>query len=594
MISSFLEEVLAQLTERSLRRKTLAYFFCDDKNEGRRTATAILRGLLLQILRQNPALFKYIQPDFQVSRDRLFTDFQALWRIFVSIVETGEAGEIFCLIDALDECEMESRRLFLAKFKKLFDSQRSKETFVKFIITSRRQNDIEESLSARNPVIRVLQVDSGRVNRDLSKFINAKVDELSTRKNYPANLKEKVKRGLKEKAGGTFLYVSLILDDLSREKVLSSVEKKLQELPSDLNKLYDKILSQIESDYMEIARSVLLWVAVARRPLKKRELAIARFFESGGREENTPASNDRLNMLEDGYKCCGPLIYINKVNNTINLVHQSAKEYLLGAYLQANNDLSQCYISLDMANLRIFRTCWIYLSLEAFKHGTVVIERGVDGRLSKNNISQEFLSNHCFLRYASQEWLEHAVAASSVLATDYEFKKDILNQLPTLRDRWLLRTAAKGQEVIVQRLLEKDAKLETQDQERRTPLSWAAKDGHAEVVRLLLNKRAKLETQDKVGRTPLSWAAESGHAEVVRLLLEWGAKLDSQDDWGRTPLSWAAENGYAEEVRLLLKKGAKETLLSRAVWNGHDAMVDLLKEHASGKRKLSLSFEERK
>jgi len=43
-------------------------------------------------------------------------------------------------------------------------------------------------------------------------------------------------------------------------------------------------------------------------------------------------------------------------------------------------------------------------------------------------------------------------------------------------------------------------------------------------VKLLLEKGAELETKDEYyGRTPLSWAAENGHEAVVKLLLEKGA-----------------------------------------------------------------------
>ena len=46
MISSFLVEELARLVERS-SQMTLVYYFCDDKDKKRKTATAILRGLFL-------------------------------------------------------------------------------------------------------------------------------------------------------------------------------------------------------------------------------------------------------------------------------------------------------------------------------------------------------------------------------------------------------------------------------------------------------------------------------------------------------------------------------------------------------------------
>lgn len=310
-------------------------------------------------------------------------------------------------------------------------------------------------------------------------------------------MKEIIKRALTEKAEGTFLYVSLVLDDLNRTKGQSLVRKKLQELPLDLNKLYDKILSQIGVQYVEIVYSILQWVVVARRPLTAKELAAARLLDSGNREENAALSDDLLDEFKEDFRCCGPLVYFDTINDTVNLVHQSAKEYLLGEYLQANNDLSRYHIVPDRTNLLIFRTCWTYLSREEFEQGTAVIDRTADRKLKKRYLSEEHLYNHCFLRYARQEWLKHALVASPVLTNDYDFRKDTLDRSPTLRDLWLLNAAIEGQEEVVKRLLEEGAELDARDESGWTPLFWAAATGHEVVVTVLIEKSAELDVWDE-------------------------------------------------------------------------------------------------
>ena len=66
-------------------------------------------------------------------------------------------------------------------------------------------------------------------------------------------------------------------------------------------------------------------------------------------------------------------------------------------------------------------------------------------------------------------------------------------------------------------------------------------------MKLLLEKGAELESKDDFyGRTPLSWAAGNGHEAVVKLLLEKGAELESKDEaYGRD----AAIVGCRERAR---------------------------------------------
>jgi uncharacterized protein len=85
----------------------------------------------------------------------------------------------------------------------------------------------------------------------------------------------------------------------------------------------------------------------------------------------------------------------------------------------------------------------------------------------------------------------------------------------------------------------------------KTPLLYAARDGHLDIVRLLVDHGASLELADGNGVTPLLSAiinasivrvnrtGTSDHLKVAQLLLDAGADVNAADWYGETPL-WAA------------------------------------------------------
>jgi len=70
----------------------------------------------------------------------------------------------------------------------------------------------------------------------------------------------------------------------------------------------------------------------------------------------------------------------------------------------------------------------------------------------------------------------------------------------------------------------------------KTPLHFAARDGHLEVVRELLDAGAEIEDRDPNDITPLLLAASNDRVAVARLLLERGADIQAIDWYGRTSL----------------------------------------------------------
>jgi hypothetical protein len=270
MISSFLVDELEERARNS-PGMVFAYYFCDNKDERRNSSTAIIRGLLLQLLRQDHGLIQLVQPDFNLMKAGLWEDFYALWRNFVSVLSLVRAREVCLLIDALDECDISTRRDLLRSLTTLFNKTQPRQTAnIKFLITSRPESDINREI----PIHTYIQLDSAKVNKDLRKFVSVKVEELSKRCEYSEELTEMIRKALLDKAGGTFLWVSLVLDDLEDCNDYE-VEDKLSELPHGLNEIYDRILKNVKRGREKTAEFVLQCTTAARRPLSIEELGTA-------------------------------------------------------------------------------------------------------------------------------------------------------------------------------------------------------------------------------------------------------------------------------------------------------------------------------
>jgi uncharacterized protein len=73
----------------------------------------------------------------------------------------------------------------------------------------------------------------------------------------------------------------------------------------------------------------------------------------------------------------------------------------------------------------------------------------------------------------------------------------------------------------------------------KTPLLYAARQGHLDTSQLLVNSGASLEKADADGVTPLLMAILNGQIALAQWLIESGANVNAVDWYGETPL-WAA------------------------------------------------------
>ena len=103
-------------------------------------------------------------------------------------------------------------------------------------------------------------------------------------------------------------------------KVLETVHggysiERIREMPPGLSELYDHIMTRIEEGQMikpRDCKTVLVVTSLAFRPLSLSELSALAYLP--------------LDIAETAIEMCGSFLTI--ANGTVNLIHQSAKDYL--------------------------------------------------------------------------------------------------------------------------------------------------------------------------------------------------------------------------------------------------------------------------
>ena len=593
MISIFLTEELAKAVE-PLEDGELIFYFCDNQDEKRNTAIAILGGLLYQILQKRPKLFRCILSDFQSKEKALYTisSLEALWRIFESMLRDPDFGTTYCVIDGLDECEEGSLQVFITKLSDFFLANGSRPTVGEFklIVVSRELPVSMTRILSFFPRLKLDPDSDDKVNNDIKHFISVKVKELSAIEGFDDSLRDRIEKALLERAEGTFLWVGFVTNELLQKDTCTEVVETLESLPKGLPGIYSRMLLQIKPDRRNTAAFILRWVIMAVRPLTLTELAVAIEMRSV-----SIVNSDQT--IQDYIRLCGAFVKVR--DGVVGLVHQSARDYFLRE--APNNDpiLKRFRIKQEEANYELAQTCFEYIQNGAFSSDPINIKDALH------------LRKFPLLNYAALYWPEHARRCSNFGEEMFDLTGPFCQKKSLVFENWW-RTYRKGTHKtwdtpetfsllhlasycgilpLARKLLaEKSWKTRLQKLENKkdskgtTPLIYAAMNGHEAMVRLLLDRKANINAKDNYGQTALYRAACNGHEAVVQLLLDRKADVNVKDNDGWTALYRAAWNGHEAVVRLLLDRKADvnakdndgQTALHRAAWNGHEAVVRLL------------------
>lgn len=320
LICGILDELASHTRKKNPESKRLlSYFFCQGTDLRINTAVAVLRGLLYLLIDQQPSLISHVKSKYDIAGKSLFEDanaWTALSQILIHVLQDTSIDDTILVIDALDECQSDQAKLLDFIF------QHSSLHRVKWIITSRHGLNIEQKmkdLGSRILLSLELQENETCISNAVDAYIKFSVKRLDSVRD-DEDLQDDLDKAMRQKANGTFLWVSLVMKEL--EHVESwDVLQVVDEIPSDLKEVYARMMKQVlqlKRENPVYCKKLLSAVCATYRPLSLAELGFLSDLPRGISEK--PGALRRVIAM------CGSFLTIRDDN--VYLVHQSAKDYL--------------------------------------------------------------------------------------------------------------------------------------------------------------------------------------------------------------------------------------------------------------------------
>ncbi|KAJ5387104.1 hypothetical protein N7509_009645 [Penicillium cosmopolitanum] len=312
--------IIEELTSSVGDVSNISFFFCQASDVRINSATAVLRGLIYLLVEKQPSLISHVRSRYDKTGKALFEDknaFYAVSDIFTQILKDPTLQTTYFIVDALDECTTDLNLLL-----GLITRESSSPKQVKWIISSRNWLEIEEQLETTTQTSPIsLELNEASVSEAVEVFIRHKVEKLAKMKRYNQNIHETVNDYLSQNSQGTFLWVALVCEELSKISRLNTLER-LEAFPPGLNDLYDRMIDYIRDSNevdAEICLRVLAIISTMYRPPTLHEL---KGFLGLEEEDNGYDPEDVSEIIAR----CGSFLTIR--DDVVRFVHQSAQDFL--------------------------------------------------------------------------------------------------------------------------------------------------------------------------------------------------------------------------------------------------------------------------
>lgn len=340
----------------------------------------------------------------------IFSSFDNLWGILMRVVNHKDAGEILCILDALDKCEEQGRFRILEALCETYsrDGRWNLVSRFKVIFTSRPYLDIQQHFQPLENGLQTIYL-SGDNESEVSKIaveidlnIQYRTQELAAKLNLQPSERQVLDDGLTRVPNRTYLWVHLVFGVLESLIVCSqsTLEKTVNELPSTVDKAYESILDR--SPDSRKRRTILHIIVAAKRPLSLGEMAMVLAIKEkrGNCHEIEVEPEDRFRNTTRAL--CG--LFVTVTDSKIYLIHQTARDFLVQEKRLDSSTAAQRNES-----------SWKRLLRPADSHG-ILVEVCVwyihfAGDICTKDRAAQQHKVHPFFKYCAVYWTNHLGAA---------------------------------------------------------------------------------------------------------------------------------------------------------------------------------------
>ncbi|KAI2472267.1 hypothetical protein F4781DRAFT_428518 [Annulohypoxylon bovei var. microspora] len=398
ILSSFIINHLVQLG------LPCQYFFIRFMSQEKRGLGMLLRSLACQLANSTPAYGDKLRRLEAAAADLKTADSRTIWQWLFrqTLFHLDHGFPLYWVIDGLDEADRPAALIRLL-------SELEQTTLpLRVLIVSRKTHEIS---SAFQKLAKQVETDTIRAEGNLIDFRSYIDHEMDLAGD--AVYREEVTHQLLNRAKGNFLWLHLAVQRINACHTRPDVERALEELPSGMEALYNRMAASVQSQTnvndRNLGLNILGWTTCARRLLSVDELGDA--LENDGVLEIHRTIGD----------LCGGFVTVDHEGKA-TMTHETAREYLV----RGGKSRGLLGINPNTTNDTLFKRCI--------------------ARLTDTSLRSQINRNRppALLSYAMSSWSHHLVHGS---VTNPDILEIIMNFLGSPHVLTWIHVAARAKDL---------------------------------------------------------------------------------------------------------------------------------------------------